>query len=562
MAKRKATNLKRKALEGKTSIVEVMKASSGVGQDQYKIQDPSERLVAIVGTMGNEPKYYPTDPGSQAVGYKYDTADFDEQAQLVVNTALEVAESESPKDLVQIAHWARKELKMRTTPQILLAIAAEGRETKQFVREYAPKIINRADELKQGFIAYRSLFGHDHMLPNSLKKGLADAFRKFRPLDFVKYEGKERPYFADVLKMVDRRKGYPLSPELDHYLKTGEITNPEKLPQIAARKELHKMKEFGPQAVELAAKSRANWEVLLSQFGNTKEVWEHLIDTDSLGYMALMRNLRNILQAGVGKRQLNKVTKKLVEGAKTSKQLPFRFLTAKMMLDAECGSCRGVNQVTEALDKAVEEVSGEMSTIPGATLVVVDSSGSMSSPVSGKSKMTCIGAGAMLAGMLYSNSSEGSVVGHFADRFKEIRPGNKGPMQVAEQIIREQGSVGYGTNCEDVLRWAIKNKKKFDRIVIFSDMQTYGGGYWGGRYDQLWDQYKRSVNKDAVLHSVDLAGHGKSLTKQSDTDVNLVSGYSEKLLDTFLRFEGINPETGVQNKEEKEFTIEYIRENY
>lgn len=39
------------------------------------------------------------------------------------------------------------------------------------------------------------------------------------------------------------------------------------------------------------------WETKLSAKGNTKEVWEELIPT--MPYMALMRNLRNIMKAGV-----------------------------------------------------------------------------------------------------------------------------------------------------------------------------------------------------------------------------------------------------------------------
>lgn len=567
----KQTNLKRKVLEGKLSIVELMQANAE-GQDVYEIQDPSERLVSIVGTMMGEPKFYPTDPNvvrdenGCIKHYSYNKEDFDDQAQMIVNTAIEVAESESPSDLVKIAHWARKELKMRTTPQVLLAVAAQMEQTKPFVRLYAQRIINRADELKQSFIAYRSLWGSDHSLPNAFKRGLSDAFSTFRPLDFVKYEGQGRPTFADLLKVIDRKKGWPVSQALDVFLKTGEITDPKALPQLHARKQLAKCKSFGKQAKEYAKKSHANWEVLVSQFGNKAEVWEHLIETEALGYMALMRNLRNILQAGVSKSHLQQVCDKLVRGAVGSKQLPFRFLTAKMMIDAECSSYQGVKMVSISLEKAAEAVGESMHRIPGKTLAVVDSSGSMSAPVSGKSKMSCMGAGAMLCSLLYSNSSKGSAVGHFADRFALCRGVNQmGPLGIANHIIGRQGSVGYGTNMEDVLRWAIQNKKVFDRIVTFSDFQTYGGRYICGgdqTYDNLWKRYKKEIAPNCTLHSIDLAGHGRSVTKQGDTDVNLMNGFSEKMLDQILRFEGIDPESGTVDEEKREFTLEYIRKNY
>ena len=41
------------------------------------------------------------------------------------------------------------------------------------------------------------------------------------------------------------------------------------------------------------------WETKLSSQGNKKEVWEELIMSNSVPYMAMIRNLRNILKAGV-----------------------------------------------------------------------------------------------------------------------------------------------------------------------------------------------------------------------------------------------------------------------
>ena len=64
------------------------------------------------------------------------------------------------------------------------------------------------------------------------------------------------------------------------------------------------------------------------------------------------------------------------------------------------------------------------------------------------------------------------------------------------------------------------------------------------------------------MHTIDLTGYGQANTEQGDTSVNIVNGYSEKLLDTFLRFEGIDPQTGDSNPENREFAIEYIRKNY
>lgn len=559
----KKTNLKKSVKEGKTSIVEIMTLNTE-GSMAYEITDPSERLIATIGTSTNEPKFYPTDPGAQARGYRYSLEDFDDQAKLVVNTAFEIIDSETPEDLVKIAHWARKELKMRTMPQVLLAIAASREETKGLVKEYTTKVVNRADELKQVFTAYRSLFGSDTPLPNQLKHGLAEAFTKFKEHDFLKYEGRGRPHFADILKMIHRKKGYPLNKSLDHYLKTGQILDPKEIPVIAARKEFTKLTSFDEEAKSLAKKARVSWEVMVSQFGGSKEVWEYLIENEALGYMATMRNLRNMLKAEVSSKHLNMVAKKLVAGAVDSKQLPFRFLMAKEILDKEFPpNDSKVQKLTTALSKAASAVAANGHAIPGSTLSATDTSGSMESNISSKSQMTAVGAAAMLAGLLHVNSEQGSVCGIFADSFCPLKGvDNLGPLEIAKEIKNSIGHVGHGTNMEDVFRWAIRNNKKFDRIVVFSDMQTYGDIYLNQSTSTLWDKYKKQVNPNAKLHSIDLAGYGNSTTKQGDTSVNLVNGYSEKLLDTILRFEGIDSKTGEKNEEKEIFTLDYIRQNY
>ena len=227
------TNIKRKVKSGQLSIIEIINQNSRV-QANIEIQDPSERLISMLGsTMMNEPKYFPEDANN--INKVFNSQDFDEQAKNVIQTAFEVANSESPRDLLAIANWARNKLGMRTTPQVLLAIAANCIKTKEFVRKYCPKIIKRADELKQAFIAYRILFGTDKSLPNSLKRGLSDSFSKFKEIDFLKWEGKDRPTFGDVLKMVDRHKNYPLQDALAKYLITGQIINPKEIPIVYSR---------------------------------------------------------------------------------------------------------------------------------------------------------------------------------------------------------------------------------------------------------------------------------------------------------------------------------------
>ncbi|XP_039355049.1 telomerase protein component 1 isoform X3 [Mauremys reevesii] len=80
------------------------------------------------------------------------------------------------------------------------------------------------------------------------------------------------------------------------------------------------------------------WDRQLSQRGNTAAVWEELIDSGKLPFMAMLRNLRNIILAGVSERHHQRVLSRLQnkESIIRSRQFPFRFLAAnKVIQDME-----------------------------------------------------------------------------------------------------------------------------------------------------------------------------------------------------------------------------------
>ncbi|KAG5499555.1 hypothetical protein JIQ42_05028 [Leishmania sp. Namibia] len=72
------------------------------------------------------------------------------------------------------------------------------------------------------------------------------------------------------------------------------------------------------------------WETLLSKEGNTGRVWDALISANAVPYMALLRNLRNILTRLCSAASHKRVLEKLVDEQQVaaSQQLPYRFYSA------------------------------------------------------------------------------------------------------------------------------------------------------------------------------------------------------------------------------------------
>lgn len=96
-----------------------------------------------------EPKYYQdTENLEEIKNGGFNISGLDSQAVKIIDACMQISSGNNPRDLLALAHWARKELNMRTTPQVMLAVASKMENTKQFVRKYVSLVSSRADEVK------------------------------------------------------------------------------------------------------------------------------------------------------------------------------------------------------------------------------------------------------------------------------------------------------------------------------------------------------------------------------------------------------------------------------
>src|SRR5690606_15992047 len=116
-----------------------------------------------------------------------------------------------------------------------------------------------------------------------------------------------------------------------------KVQVPEELSRLQARtnflslskSELRSLVNTG-EAQSRIAEAGLTWEALSGAIegGMDAKAWEAVIP--SMGYMALLRNLRNFEQAGVSTDVLDAVARKIEDKdeAAKSKQFPMRFLSA------------------------------------------------------------------------------------------------------------------------------------------------------------------------------------------------------------------------------------------
>lgn len=483
-----------------------------VGGEMYEVSDAATRLIMTVGSaFFNEPQYY---------GEKSDIAAH------IIATSVEIANGKNPEDLLIIARWARDEMNMRTTPMVLLAIAAHEIPTKEFTRRYIRASVKRADDILQIFAASLAMFGKP--LPNSLRRGLSDAIAKLTQWEVFRYKGTAHPNFKDVLKMVGRSDGYPLDKKTYDAIMNDTV---DTTVQASTRKEVAIAESFD-SAKDAILEGKLPWEPVVSKFGSTKEVWEFLLENELVGYMAMLRNLRNFEQAGISSAHWKLVRLFLIGGAGKSRQLPFRYVSAYFSVTGNL--TRTI--VAEALDAVLKNGNYRLE---GKTAVLVDVSGSMDKPVSEKSEITIRAAAGALAGIVTKSADADVVCFHTTADYLKI-DGTMSVMAIVDKILRHGSGGTYAEKAIEALN------KHYDRIVLLSDMQTYGNSV-----QSELDSYERKFGK-TKFYSVNMGGYEVSPFSEYRKDVVLLGGWSEKIVDYIKEYE--NPRVLP--------AIEVIREKY
>jgi hypothetical protein len=196
------------------------------------------------------------------------------------------------------------------------------------------------------------------------------------------------------------------------------------------------------------------WEVALSGGANKKETFERLLQEGKLGYLALLRNLRNMVESNVD----STLVKNAILARKgADKVLPFRYIAA----------ARNAIKYEPELDIALQQSVELLPTFKGHTVLLIDVSGSMDSQLSSKSDMTRLDAASALGVIV---KSEDTSVFTFSNRVVQV-PSRKG-MAGIDAIKNSQSHDGtYLTSAINT----INNDIKYDRIIVITDEQSHDG---------------------------------------------------------------------------------------
>lgn len=431
--------------------------------------------------------------------------------------AIDRALDADPEGTLQLAVVLRKQNHMRLTPQVILVRAANHPKVTGtgLVGRYAAFITARMDEPALQKTYHEATFGK-RPIPNALRKAWAARLARANAYELAKYRGESDA--NSLVDVVNYAHPKPLTPETATALK---------------------------QLVEGKLKlTDETWEAIVSREGSTPEAWAKALDV--MGHMALLRNLRNLVQKGASPKVL---ADKLREGAANGKQLPFRYWSAFRALKNE-GGVSG-----ELLDAVEQSMLLSMKNLPefrGRVMSLCDNSGSAQHTMTsayGSVKMSEI---ANLTGILTGLVAEDGHVGVFGDRLTTCRVRKTASIfdQLTNLNTKGEG-VGGGTEHGIWLFFenAFKKKEHWDHIFIYSDMQAGHGGLYGtgkGYKDYVFPRaghgqdfidvpkliaaYREKVNPKVNVHLVQCAGYQDTLVPETYYRTSILGGWGDGVL--------------------------------
>ncbi|XP_022100533.1 telomerase protein component 1-like [Acanthaster planci] len=566
-----------------------------------------------------------------------------------------------PEFVLKVALYTRQDLNIRATANFLLALAANRRECRPYLKKYYKRSVGLPSDWAQIADLYLSFQDKElsyRSLPSALRKVMVAKFPDFDEYQLGKYnKTKKNPKkrkFDRKKKMEDSKtkevddSGESEDDEDHHdeeglssalpFVNEGQdameplVEGDDNYQDEYGRCDFYTLKQLirklhitepvesvmclvgkkYPESLEAFYKTRLpgtwdpdragkrmklptpeTWETQVSLKGNKASIWEQLIDHKKLPFMAMLRNLRNMIQAGVGPKYHAWIIRKLTDEKSVinSRQFPVRFFSAYDVLDSmetalenkdkessnESESFRGrgrgrgrgrrgrgggpkggrwkkkpmdikynkelLVRYRKALDTAVKIATRHnIKPIYGKTYLFCDIGTQMDSYAYGSHGLRKVRECAILLGLMCKHSCEECMlVGYMIDEQKVIELEKGTLLDNIKSIVEYAQANDVGTSFWSAppskLNMAMLNDALRDRIhidnliVIGKDFGEEGSG--GDELMEFVAKYRQVVNPNLLFVQIDLdfsyRADDQDKKPSHPNDIR-VTGYSDNIL--------------------------------
>jgi hypothetical protein len=304
---------------------------------------------------------------------------------------------------------------------------AASEQHRPLVAATLARVIQRPDEMTEFLAIYWSdVIGpmqqrKKRPVPAQVKKGLAKAFEKFDAYQLAKYDRDGPVRLRDVLFLTHAKPASADQEKVWKQLVDGTLASPD------------------------------TWEVQLSSGAAKKDTFERLIAEKKLGSLALLRNLRGMLTAGVAKKTIATA----LDAMRTDRVLPYRFIAA----------ARYAPDFEPELEKAMFRSLEGHAKLEGTTRILVDVSGSMDAAMSARSEMLRLDAACGLA-VLAREICEDVEIFTFSNDVKKVPP--RRGFALRDAIVHSQPH-----SCTNLGKAVGEVDQKGTRLIVITDEQSH-----------------------------------------------------------------------------------------
>ena len=537
-----------------------------------------------------------------------------------------------PEFILKLALYTRCDLNIRTTANFLLALAANMHGCRPFLKKYFSSSVRlpsdwiEVAEIYQAFHDTSIKFG---ALPTALRKVMAIKFTEFDAYQLAKYNkdsskkkkkaaekggkkdehSKEKPNATaqqkparqdtqttegsdsdDDSSIVKSDEESPeemerLSFTLKQLIRKIHIKDPVEFvmclvgkrypedPELFRKSGLPGMWDQGRAGKRMKLPTPETWETQVSSKGNKAKTWEDLIDHNKLPFMAMLRNLRNLILAGVSQKHHQWAMRKLNDerAVINSRQFPFRFFSAYEVLGELEKIADGImppakrgpkgakgkpkkvqkelpkvdkgllQRYRTALDNALKiATTYNVKPIPGSTLILCNVGSNMNRPCTsarglGKPR-TVLEVGILLGLMCKYSCEQCTMIVYGETNFAEIQLEEGTILRNMEQTMGVATSQGLTTQVgvipSQFLHDMLIDQKPVDNLMVLTDTMNLADPQGKEMLDFL-KKYRHLVNPNLLFVSVDLSGRSSGVSStikpEHENDIFL-AGYSDQIL--------------------------------
>ena len=414
-----------------------------------------------------------------------------DQQQCFIELTSKMADAYGYEFVAKAAVFARNELGMRSISQLVAAWL--NNKTFDNKRQFYRAFMHRPDDVAEIFAATDFLWGKKSR-SHALVRGAADYLSTLKPQTLAKYKLNSRNY--NMYDLINITHAY--SKAIDDY-KNDRLEKAD------------------------------TWEVNIAGAENVEQKnleWHRLVEEHKLGYMALIRNLNNILDSGVDQEWIDTYLIPQIVNEKAiikSLMFPYRFFTAYKNLNVHN------LPVDAALGKAFTIAAKHNAPqLQGPSGILLDVSGSMEDRISYGSDISLKEVGACFAIALMISNPNCAIVKFGTNAKTFIYSPLDNPFRSIEKLCANDG-CGYGTNISPAFHKMVEYKNLgLKRIFVISDMQVMDRSGFGYVYVDATTLYNQSFT-NLPLYSFDLGNYHTQIKSSNDPNIHYVTALNDQV---------------------------------